>query len=237
MAQAQPFENWFRTLPLITKTYLTGCVLTTLAVHLDIITPLSLYLNFHVITKHYEVWRLVTNFFFFDYFGLNFIFHMFFLVRHSKLLEEGAFRGRTADYLFLWIFGATLLLLIDVVFYYTQLPKLMFLGPSLVFMIVYVWSRDERNKDVIMSFLGLFTFTAPYLPWVILGVGLLLDQTPIFDLLGIAVGHVYFFLTTVYPQRTGRQLLKTPGFLKDLFDQAENGIPEQDLNHDGEHED
>jgi len=29
---------------------------------------------------------------------------------------------------------------------------------------VYVWSR--RNPFVQMSFLGLFNFTAPYLPWV-----------------------------------------------------------------------
>lgn len=155
---------------------------------------------------------------------------MFFLVRHSKLLEEGAFHRRTADYLFLWIFGATLLLIIDVIFYYTHLPKLMFLGPSLVFMIVYVWSRDEANKNVVMSFLGLFNFTAPYLPWVILGVGLLLDQTPIFDLLGIAVGHVYHHLSTVYPRVTGRQILKTPQFLKDLFDQPPNEIPEPEIN-------
>jgi Derlin-2/3 len=34
---------------------------------------------------------------------------------------------------------------------------------------VYVWSR--RNTNVTMSFLGLFNFTAPYLPWVILGFG------------------------------------------------------------------
>jgi Derlin-2/3 len=48
-------------------------------------------------------------------------------------------------------------------------PSLLFLAPSLAFAIVYVWSR--RNTNVTMSFLGLFNFTAPYLPWVILGFG------------------------------------------------------------------
>ena len=34
---------------------------------------------------------------------------MFFLVRYCRLLEEGSFRGRTADYFFLMLFGATFL--------------------------------------------------------------------------------------------------------------------------------
>eukprot|EP01097_Dermamoeba_algensis_P004103 TRINITY_DN273_c0_g1_i1.p1 TRINITY_DN273_c0_g1~~TRINITY_DN273_c0_g1_i1.p1 ORF type:complete len:169 (+),score=12.89 TRINITY_DN273_c0_g1_i1:80-586(+) len=168
MAAAAPFENWYRSLPIVTKSFMTACVLTTLAIHLDLVHPLSLYLNYYVIVHNLEVWRVVTNFLFFDELGLNFIFHMFFLVRYSKLLEEGSYRGRTADYLFLWMFGAVWLLAITSVFYYTKLPlKIMFLGPSLSFVILYVWSR--RNIHVRMSFLGLFTFTAPYLPWVILG--------------------------------------------------------------------
>lgn len=64
-----------------------------------------------------------------------------------------------------------------------------------------------------MSFLGLFTFTAPYLPWVILGFGVLLGQSPIYDLLGVVVGHLYYFLEDVYPEVSGRKLLKTPAFM------------------------
>jgi Derlin-2/3 len=35
------------------------------------------------------VWRLLTNFFFFGSLGLDFVFHMFFLVKYCKSLEEG----------------------------------------------------------------------------------------------------------------------------------------------------
>lgn len=102
--------------------------------------------------------------------------------------------------------------MIDALFYYTGfLTTVMFMAPSLAFMVVYVWSR--RNPHVRMSFLGLFTFNAPYLPWVILGFGLLLNQNPIFDVLGIAVGHIYYWLEDVYPTISGRRLLRTPGFL------------------------
>lgn len=51
---------------------------------------------------------------------------------------------------------------------------------------VYVWAR--RNPYMTLSFLGIFNFTAPYLPWVLLGFSILLRSSPIVDLLGIAVG-------------------------------------------------
>jgi len=75
-----------------------------------------------------------------------------------------------------------------------------------------------------MSFLQLFNFNAPYLPWVILGIELLLGQSwSLFDLMGIAVGHVYYFLDDVYPRITGRRWLKTPQFLKILLDHPGDG--------------
>lgn len=37
--------------------------------------------------------------------GLDFVFHMFFLVKYSKALEEGSFRGRSADFLWMLLFG------------------------------------------------------------------------------------------------------------------------------------
>eukprot|EP00026_Physarum_polycephalum_P014781 Phypoly_transcript_15334.p1 GENE.Phypoly_transcript_15334~~Phypoly_transcript_15334.p1 ORF type:complete len:256 (+),score=22.68 Phypoly_transcript_15334:113-769(+) len=203
---------------------MTGCVITSLAVFLEVIHPLDLYLNFYMVFKKYQLWRLISNFLFFDTFGINFLFHMYFLVRHSRYLEESSFRGRTADFVFMWLFGAVLLLLIDLTFYYTGLvSKVIFLAPSLSFMIVYVWSR--RNPGVRMSFLGLFTFNAPYLPWVILGFGVMLNQSPVYDALGIAVGHIYYWLEDVYQPLSGRRVLKTPSFLKFLLDGPQQ--PEQ----------
>jgi len=106
-------ESWFKNLPVITKSYMTACCVTTLAIHLDIIKIMDIYLNFQLVYEKYEVWRLFTNFLFFGYISLSFIFHMIFLVRHSTLLEEGAFRGKTADFLFMYLFGAFCLLVSD----------------------------------------------------------------------------------------------------------------------------
>jgi len=137
---------------------MTICFLTTIAVHLEFVSPLALYLNFKTIFQHYQVWRLFTNFVFFDSFNLNFVFHMFFTIQHSRRLEETSFRGRTGDYFFMWLFMGVLLLLSQLFLYYVPLsiPKAPFLASSLAFAVVYVWSR--RNRHTRMSFFGPFHF-------------------------------------------------------------------------------
>ena len=105
--------------------------------------------------------------------------------------------------------GATLLTLI------APFVNIQFLGTSLAFMMVYVWGR--RHQHVQMSFLGLFNFTAPYLPWVLLIFSVMLGSSPLVDLLGMVVGHIYFFFEDVYPVVSGRRLLRTPGVIKALF--------------------
>lgn len=97
--------------------------------------------------------------------------------------------------------------------------NLVFLGSALTIMLVYLWSR--RNPYVRMNFFGLMTFHAPYLPWVLLGFSVLLGNSVITDLLGIAAGHIYYFLEDVFPQQPGGfKILKTPRFLTYLFEGA-----------------
>lgn len=70
-----------------------------------------------------------------------------------------------------------------------------------------------------MNFLGLFVFQAPFLPIVILGVGTLLGQSPVHDMLGLLAGHLYWFFADVYPEiRPGREWLSPPRFVRALFD-------------------
>ncbi|XP_053062548.1 derlin-3 isoform X4 [Acinonyx jubatus] len=175
----------FLQVPAVTRTYTSACVLTTAAV----------------------VWRLVTNFLFFGPLGFSFFFNMLFVFRYCRMLEEGSFRGRTADFVFMFLFGGVLMTLLGL------LGSLFFLGQALTVMLVYVWSR--RNPRVRVNFFGLLTFQAPFLPWALMGFSLLLGNSILVDLLGIAVGHVYYFLEDVFPnQPGGKRLLLTPSFLQ-----------------------
>ncbi|CAB1316530.1 unnamed protein product [Coregonus sp. 'balchen'] len=100
---------------------------------------------------------------------------MIFLYRYCRMLEEGSFRGRTADFVFMFLFGGLLMTI------FGTFVSLVFLGQAFTIMLVYVWSR--RNPNVRMNFFGLLNFQAPFLPWVLMGFSLLLGNSIIVDLL------------------------------------------------------
>lgn len=90
--------------------------------------------------------------------GLDFVFHMFFLIKYSKSLEEGSFRGRSADFLWMLLIGQSCLywndhashqqipVLTEATMYYSAggtlltccapFVNIQFLGSSLTFMMV-----------------------------------------------------------------------------------------------------
>lgn len=127
------------------------------------------------------------------------------------MLEEGSFRSRTSDFVMMFLFGGICMIA------FGFFVNLLFLGQAFTIMLVYVWSR--RNPFVRMNFFGLLNFQAPYLPWVLLAFSLLLGNAVYVDLMGIAVGHIYYFIEDVFPhQRGGFKILKTPFLLKTIFD-------------------
>jgi len=113
-------------------------------------------------------------------------------VRYCRQLEEGDFRGRTANFVLMILFS---IFLIAMVAPFVHVHN--FLGSALTFMMTYVWGR--RNEDVKMSLLGLVTFNAPYLPWVMLSFSLLFGNPVAMDVIGIFVGHIYYYLEYIYP--------------------------------------
>ncbi|XP_022351760.1 derlin-3 isoform X1 [Enhydra lutris kenyoni] len=165
----------FLQVPAVTRAYTAACVLTTAAVQLELLSPFQLYFNPHLVFRKFQVWRLVTNFLFFGPLGFSFFFNMLFVFRYCRMLEEGSFRGRTADFVFMFLFGGVLMTLLGL------LGSLFFLGQALTVMLVYVWSR--RNPQVRVNFFGLLTFQAPFLPWALMGFSLLLGNSILVDLL------------------------------------------------------
>ncbi|XP_052864281.1 derlin-2 [Anopheles bellator] len=209
----QTIRQEYLEIPIVTRVYSTACIITTLSVHLDIVTPFQLYFNPKLIFEHYQLWRICTTFLFFGTFGFNFLFNMIFTFRYCRMLEENSFRGKSADFVMMFLFGGTVLVILAL------FVNLLFLGQAFTIMLVYVWSR--RNPFVRMNFFGVLNFQAPYLPWVLLGFSVLIGNTIWVDLIGIVVGHMYYFLEDVFPnQAGGMKLLKTPRILKLLFDEV-----------------
>ena len=70
--------------------------------------------------------------------------------------------------------------------------------PLQVMSILYVWC--QLNKDTIVNFWFGTQFKAMYLPWVLFGFNMIIAGGGVMELVGILVGHMYFFLMFKYPQ-------------------------------------
>ncbi|KAH9300077.1 hypothetical protein KI387_011660, partial [Taxus chinensis] len=195
---------WYNSLPPVSKAYGTLCLLTTAGYSLGLVNPTLIYLDYGLVAKRLQIWRLFTNFFFLGPFSINFAIRLLMIARYGVQIERGPFDRRTADFLWMMIFGVLSLLGFSLV------PALnsYFMGRSLVFMLPYIWAREFPNAQI--SMYGLFTLKGFYLPWAMLAMNLIFGAPLIPDLLGIVVGHLYYFLTELHPHAGGKNILKTP---------------------------
>jgi len=186
-------EAWITQIPPITRGWLALSVLISLAVQCQIVTPLQLYFSWKSAFVNAQPWRAVTTFFYFGSISLDFVFHLFFFMRYSRMLEESSFANRKADYFWLLLLSSLMLLALS------PLVNLPFLSSSLAFVPIYLWSR--RHPSTPISLFGLFTITAPYLPIALVAFSWVLNGTwkaAVADLAGCAVGHVGWFLRDVW---------------------------------------
>ncbi|GAB9470956.1 hypothetical protein Gpo141_00008183 [Globisporangium polare] len=208
---AQSIEGWYYSMPYITRFYLTVCFLSTCLISLGFVNPRSLYLDFDLVWDRFQLWRLPTSFMYLGGFGFPFLMQLMILNNYSSRLEEDPFPsggGPTADYAFMLFFGAVVLWVIA---FFMGLP---FLGSSLIFMIVYVWSR--RNPTMPVAIWG-FQFEGLYLPWALIAFTVLMGGNPMMDGFGVVAGHLYYFLLEVLPTTKGWNLIQTPSFFANMF--------------------
>jgi len=132
-------------------------------------------------------------------------------------LETGVFATRPADYLLLLLFNWVMCLIAGI------FMNMLVLMDPMVLSVLYIWCN--LNKDTIVSFWFGTQFKAMYLPWVLFGFNLILSGGGMSELIGILVGHLYFFLKFEYPaQHGGPSLLTTPAFLESYFPQIRGGM-------------
>ncbi|TVU17119.1 hypothetical protein EJB05_33134, partial [Eragrostis curvula] len=147
----------------------------------------------------HELWYSPSN----DWFEIDFCIFAF-RARYGVQLEQGAFGRRTADFLWMMIFGAISLLVLSAI----PLLESYYLGIPMVSMLLYVWSRENPNAQI--NIYGLVPLRSFYLPWVMLGLDVIFGSSILPGLMGIMVGHLYYFFAVLHPLATGKNYLKTP---------------------------
>ncbi|KAI9159704.1 hypothetical protein LWI28_001111 [Acer negundo] len=154
---ATPAE-YYRSLPPVSKFYGVTCLMTTTAYYLQLYYPQDIALSYEDVIKRFQVWRLVTNFFFLGGFSFPFAIRLVIIAKYGVSLERGPFDKRTADFVWMLIFGAFSLLVLAVV----PLLWTPFMGSSLVFMFLYVWGREYPNVRI--NIYGVVSLKGFYLP-------------------------------------------------------------------------
>ncbi|XP_051131429.1 derlin-1 [Andrographis paniculata] len=211
--------EFYNSLPPITKAYGTACFFTTVAVQIGLIGP-ELIAHIHDLSYYnFQVWRLLTNFFFLGPFSINFGIRLLMIARYGVQLENGPFQRRTADFLWMMLFGALTLLVLSAIPFF----RFPFLGISVVFMLLYIWSREFPNATI--NLYGLVALKAFYFPWAMLCLDVIFGSPIVPDLLGILAGHLYYFLTVLHPLAGGKNILQTPTFLHKLVARWRIGTP------------
>lgn len=200
-------QDWWRDLPVITKWLITSTVLSTFATYFQLTSSSSFALIWSLIWQKFQVWRLIGCVIYAGPFGFPYLFHILMLYQNSLRYEQepyntGAY-GTSADYLWMLIVGILALYALSLVF------GLYYLAEPFLFYILYVCSR--RNAEGQTSFFG-FKFKTLYVPWVNVAYRLLIGGSLMGPLLGIGVGHLFYFAVEIMPTLHGVTLIKTPHF-------------------------
>lgn len=201
-------EQWYKNLPPLTRIGLTTFFCVTVLAQLEILDPQLIFLNWPLIINKLQVWRTLTSVCFFGTFSFQFLFQMYFFSSFSARLERDEIFTQPGDYLFFLLCQILLLDVISLVLAWpTGFPTL---GQSLVFAILYYWSR--RKPYEMLNFFS-FNIKGYQFPFALIFFQLLIGGSIWGDLLGLASGHVYYFLKEVVPQEYGKTLISTPSFL------------------------
>jgi len=203
-------EQWYKGLPIVTRYGVTIIFVTTVLVQLEVINPVLLILNWQLIMQKMQLWRIFTSVFFFGPFSFNLIFQLYFFTSFGTKLERNEiFDSFPGEYLLFMIMQIVLLSLLSLLLAYpTGLPML---GPSLVFAIIYYWSRREPYAT--LSFFS-FNIKGYQFPFALMFFQMLMGGSIWGDLLGLGAGHIYYFLKEVVPQEYGYKWVQAPVWMQ-----------------------
>lgn len=211
--------DWFQTVPFFTRYWLAGTLGLSILGRFGLISPYYLILLYEPL-KNFQIWRPLTAVLFYPLSpatGFHFLINCYFLYNYSKMLETGVYLGRAADYCFLLIFNWICCVVVGLI---AEIPLLM---DPMVLSVLYIWC--QLHKDVTVNFWFGTRFKAMYLPWVLLAFNVIISGGGIMEIVGILVGHLYFFLAYKYPQDFGgSSLLTTPSILKYYFPNTPGGV-------------
>ena len=205
--QGDSLQQWFKDLPFVTKVLTIGTLFSGAAITFGFLGDDAFLFYWPYVRHKFHIWRFFTSFIYAGKFSFNYIMHLYVLYENCKRYEAGPFNtgggGNSSDFLWMIMLGMAVLCVVGYFF------EMQVLSESLLYMIMYVWSR--RDPNVIVSIFG-FKLQVIYLPWFYIAMRLLMGGSISQPLIGVAVGHAYYFCIEVLPLMYGYDPIRTPQF-------------------------
>ncbi|KAH0788041.1 Derlin-1 [Histomonas meleagridis] len=203
-------------IPIFTKIYGIVVLSFGLLVSLKVVNPLYLIFLPQAIFQG-QIWRIFTAPFFLGKLDMNLIMRILSSFMMVKKLEEQHFSHRLSNLIFIFILLCILTMSLSAIF------GSFFVGSSVLSGLIYIYSKLYSNTMV--NLMMVIPINVQWLPFTSLLIDLLNNMSMLPDLIGLASGHIIFYLLFVLPVLIKRPLLKTPTFLSRLLDDT-NFIPE-----------
>ncbi|TFK49325.1 DER1-domain-containing protein [Heliocybe sulcata] len=219
MAQHQAssgFLNEIQKIPPVTRFLCGSTLVVTLPVMLQLVSPYTVIFVKALVLSRLQLWRVFTSFFLGSS-GINFIFDFAMLYRNSDALESAHFGGRSADYAWQLLLAAGGILALNIplgTYVHTRplLLALTYLGSALA------------PPGAQTSFFGLLTLPVQYLPYILVGMDLIMGGpgAAAQSISGVVVGHAWWWVIFGGGAgASGRNLGSAPGWLKRMLGQRD----------------
>ena len=205
-------------IPPITRFYLTSLFITAIIAtyfkSLQIIIY-YIFLDYDLIIKSFQIWRLFTNVLFVGGFSTQFLFFVIMVYMNFKSQEQSAIiLNKYAVFIMMLIY---LLLFINII---NIISSKIFgfnvgftLAQQLILSLIYINSKREPRKLVTLYF---FRMENCYFPYALILLNVVSGGGIYDNIIGIIGGNIYYVLKDVLPASKSIDILKTPKFLVDL---------------------
>ncbi|KAL0957992.1 hypothetical protein HGRIS_000167 [Hohenbuehelia grisea] len=215
------FMAEIRKIPPVTRFLCASSLAMTVPVLMQIMSPYKLLFSKPLVVKRLEIWRLYTSFFLGGS-GINYLFEFIMLYRTSDQLESGPYVRRSADY-------AWQLLVACAGIIATSMPLGSALHARPLLVCITYLSSALAPPGAMSSMFGLFTFPVAYMPYIMVGMDLLMagPGAAAQAAAGAVVGHLWWW--GIFGSAAGGQggvleaYGRAPGWMRWLV--GENGPP------------
>ena len=234
------FKTFYFKIPPLTRYYLTIVfIIAIIATYFKSLNYFLYYiiLDYDLILKSFQIWRLVTNIFFAGGFSSTFLMFVIMIYFHFKSQEQTAIVLRAyAQFIMMIIYLLIFLNIINLIAYKGLKFKVGFtLSQQLLLALIYINSKREPQKFVTLYF---FQMKNAFYPYALILLNIVSGGSIYDNIIGIIAGNIYYLLKDVLPVSKNLNILKTPKCLVDFvekyyYDRLPAEEPTNNNNEDG----